>query len=254
MKIPIKLGTDTIIEAIVEIRFQGTEAKTGALLPGILYSDSHIKEQYPRMEELPAAQIPQVVMESDPNFEYAATHKMSGESLAIQIGRKSISMSCKAPYIGWDNFRKEIEALIGILLQSDLLTNVERVSLRCINLLEMPIDEQVHGLEKLRTKITLTDHDLVTDSKAKSTYLRTELLLNDCTNIIQLFWPSKLLRSEGKELHGTIVDVDTIKETTISEFTESYSDLLNVIHDTEKNIFFPLLTQKTLEELEPMYE
>jgi len=253
MQIPIKLETDTIIEAIVEIRFQGIESKTGALLPGILYSDPHIKEQYPKLEELPAAQMPQVVIESDSNLEYAATHRMSGESLAIQIGRKSIAMSCKAPYIGWGKFGKEIEKLIKILLKSELLTNVERVSLRCINLLEMPIEEQVHGLEKLRTKIELTDHNLITDLQAKSTYLRTELLQGGCINIMQLFWPGKLPGAEGKELHGTIVDVDTIKETNISEFTESYSRLLNLVHDTEKKMFFSLLKQETLDELGPIY-
>jgi len=254
MQIPIKLETDTIIEAVAEIRFQGIESKTGALLPGILYSDPHIKEKYPKLEELPAAQMPSAVIESNSDLEYAATHRMSGERLSIQIGRKSIAMSCKTPYIGWNTFGKEIKQLIEILLNSELLANVERVSLRYINLLEMPIEEQVHGLEKLRTQIKLTDHDLITDSQAKSTYLRTELLQSECINIIQLFWPGKLPGAEGKELHGTIVDVDTIKETNISEFTESYPELLNIVHDTEKNIFFPLLTQETLDDLGPIYE
>jgi len=74
-KLPKRLGKETIIEALFEIRFT-SDMQASDVLTGILYSkiDSpkHIKK-------LPATEMPTTIRQNDPNLQFASLVKIQLE-------------------------------------------------------------------------------------------------------------------------------------------------------------------------------
>lgn len=68
MKVPEFLGVNLIIDANIELRFD-TNVFPNAVF-GMLYNE--FKTYYDKVERLPILQIPEQLLETDPNFKYKA--------------------------------------------------------------------------------------------------------------------------------------------------------------------------------------
>jgi len=243
-KLPAKLGKPTVFEAIFEVRGQPI-APLHDILPGVFFSP----ERPSLIERLPAAQIPDVIRNADPTLKYIPLIRISGDSYSLMIGKENVSISCTT-YAGWSKFKKHILEVFGQLEKKKLITKVDRYSLKYVNLLEG---------ENVATLLSSVDLDLKIGSwkiKDQNIQLRAELIYEGFNNAIQIISSAAVQLSE-KPKKGLVIDIDSIMDVNAIDYTQFYNELgkrLDHIHHINKTLFFDCLTDKTIAELEPVYE
>ena len=244
-RIPVKLNKDTIVEALFEIRFNSSKGSIADLLPGLLFGS--IANEFPTIEKLPITNLPSLVILSEPNLRYSPQHRLIGEKYSLLIGEHVFAISCPKPYVGWSEFYPAIIKLTGLLEKTNLISEVERFSIRYVNLI--PSKEAESSPEKLRTNLTLGSYNL----GEKVTQLRTEIIERDFLNVIQVASNTTIELVTGEKLQGCLLDIDTIRLGKFADFWKELPVLLQSAHDVEKMIFFGVLTDKTINELEPIW-
>lgn len=245
-KIPVRLKKEPLLEAIWEIRFSGAKSSAADLLPGMLFKA--LPGRYGNIVRLPVADIPALIVEHDRNLRYAPKIRLENGNQAIQIGEHVVSLSCRRPYSGWNQFSADIRDLAKAVQDTNLIETLERFSLKYIDLIEL---EQPLGLNCLNLALKLGEHEIST----KPVQLRTEIKGNGLVHIVQIVSPSEvtLPGTEGR-LKGVLLDIDTIKPLVEQESWDSLDQRLDDVHAACKKMFFSLLTPETVDKLEPEYE
>ncbi|NKC16045.1 MAG: TIGR04255 family protein [Gammaproteobacteria bacterium] len=244
--LPIRLNKDPIVEAVFEIRFEGTTDSIANLLPGRSYPD--LGEEFPKIEALPQAHFPKEVHQLDPVLRYRATHRLVGDGFVILLGNKVFGLACVGPYVGWAHFRARIVRVVELLQKTKLFKSVERFSLKYINVLTA--QDELPDLQLLDFPLSLGTHDLT----ATTTRLRTEISLDGFLNILQVIPGTRALSPSGQHVRGLLFDIDTISEQPFKDFWAELPQLLDAAHQTEKRLFFTTLTKAALERFEPVWE
>lgn len=243
--IPKKLGKEPLIEAVCELRFKSDKDSISDLLPGLLFQK--LGERYPKVEKLPASNIPSVILKSDPKLCYVPTIKLVGaEPCSIMLGEHVFSFSSTRPYMGWDRFLLTIIELLGILRQTALITHPERISLKYIDILEK---NEGFTLDALNLNLQIGENRIT----GAPVQLRTELETKEFTNIIQIATPAHAELNTGQHFDGIMIDIDTISRTIPSDFWSDQKDFLDRAHALGKFMFFDLLKLETIKILEPEY-
>jgi uncharacterized protein (TIGR04255 family) len=83
--------------------------------------------------------------------------------------------------------------------------------------------------------------------------LRTELREDGFIHIIQILSSAQAVLSTGERFEGLLIDIDTICQREPDEFWSDFQPLLNRAHLLNKILFFHLLTDETIRQLEPEY-
>ena len=144
------------------------------------------------------------------------------------------------------NFQPKIMELAEILKETSLITRPERFSLKYIDVI--PLTESP-SLKPLRVVVKLGTHDLTSNH----VQLRTELPENGFLHIVQIVSSAQAVLSTGEHFEGLLLDIDTICQREPGEFWSDFLPLLNRAHQLDKNLFFHILTDETIDKLEPEY-
>lgn len=236
-KIPVKLARDPIIEAVFEIRFQGSTTSISELLPGLMYPA--IKGEIEVTERLPFADFPAQLIEADPNLRYQPRIRARGSRFSILIGDRSIIVSCPRPYVGWSEFSKILRSVLTSLQKTELISSIERCSVKYSNLLPAETLDDQFSLIKFSSNLgqyNLAKH---------LTFIRSEIEEEGIVNIVEVK-SNSTVRVKNESFSGLLISVDSIL-TKPEEFWANQSDILEKIHRKEKEIFFDLLTPETIE-------
>jgi uncharacterized protein (TIGR04255 family) len=127
--IPLRLNKDPIVEALVELRFRGAGGvPISDLLPGMLFPK--VRDRFPTIASLPISQLPREIRLRDPNLLYKPCHKLDGGQFVIAIGERVFTVSCVRPYVGWKNSEREILDLYGLLGETEIISEIERFSIK----------------------------------------------------------------------------------------------------------------------------
>ena len=245
-KIPIKLRKEPLLEAVWEVRFSESKRSIADLMPGMIFKS--LPDKYGNIVRLPTADIPAPIVENNPNLRYAPKIRLENGNQAVQIGEHSLSLSCRRPYSGWARFSADIHELIKVTQETGLIENLERFSLKYIDLIEL---EQPLGLSCLNLDLKLGEHEISTEP----VQLRTELRERDLIHIIQIVSPAKaVLPALKKQLKGVLVDIDTIKPISEKEPWELLYRRLDDLHISCKRMFFSIVKHETIEKLGPEYK
>jgi len=241
-KLPSKLKHDFILEAIFELRFEPgppSEAVFGLIYPIIVKKFSDLKHIV-----LPFSQLPEVVRNNDIQFKYQALNRFQKEGLSISIGPRVISFSILNPYIGWSCWKPDILEILNSLSVEKVIKNVERTGLRYLNFIE----RDVFPLIKAEIKII--------DSTVKpiSTTVRTEIAEGEYKKALQLANDASI-NENGQIIRGSLIDIDIARNKTIqnNEFRINLETILDKSHKMAKQLFFDILKDEFLDELEPVY-
>ncbi len=244
VQLPTSLGKSPLLEALFEIRFQASRPAAGDLLPGILYSK--LQDQYPDVISLPFSKVPRDLRDSDANFLYQPSHRLVGRNCSIQIGDRVLALAVQI-YPGWSNFKMQAEQLLSSGENTGLIEAVERYSFRYINLIPAP-DGQPQ-LNLLNAKIELGEAPPL----ERGFQLRAEFDDVEFTSVVQVV-PNSSAQVNGRdEVSGLIVDIDTQRSNENANFFEDKSQLLEDGHSALKRLFFSLISDQTLQQLEPSY-
>lgn len=250
VRIPKALLADPIAEAIFEIRFSTKEpAAAGDLLPGMLFPQ--LRKQFGEVISLPISQLPRVVRSQDPNLTYHPTNALLGSGKRLAFGDRVATLSFQRPYPGWPHVRPVINDVILALSGTDLISAVERISLKYVNVLT--IGKDGGDLSVLNVSLKLGSFDLQPAGKL----LRAEVQHRGCINVIQVMTGASLTMVIPKQppttLSGLVLDVDTIRMGPFDDPWRQIPALVDEIHATEKEIFFGLLTDEAIERMRPLY-
>jgi uncharacterized protein (TIGR04255 family) len=242
--VPKRLRKEPLLEAVWEIRFTSDRESVAELLPGLIYKAIDI--EFPKIERLPAADLPSAIVQQDAKLRYVPTVRLEGSPYSIQIGEHVVSLSCRLPYTGWGNFQPKIMELAEILKETSLVTRPERFSLKYIDIISLPVSP---SLKPLRVVVKLGTHDLTSNH----VQLRTELRENGFLHIVQIISSAQAVLSTGERFEGLLLDIDTICQREPGEFWSDFPPLLDRAHQLNKNLFFHILTEETINHLEPEY-
>jgi len=243
--IPTRLRKGPLIEAIWQAQFDAANA--GDLLPGVLFAALRGSHPGVQMQRLPAADIPAVLTQADPNLRYVTKIRMEvpGEPLIWQAGDRVVALNCRQPYVGWPEFKGAIEAFIKIIDASGLVPSPLGHSLRYLDLLTL---DQPLDLSALKLSMQLGDHKV----NRHGLRVRVELPDDDCTHTVQIVTPADSNLPSGK-VTGTLVDMETAPSTPPNSW-DSVREQLEILHTKSKDLFFrQILTDSAIERMEPEY-
>lgn len=235
-----QLDSDPIFEAIFQIRFESNQDAAASILAGLMYP--HVRDIYPKSENLRVPPLPKDVLDNDPRFKYSPEMRYLADDKILSFGKRVMNVISLSPYCKWENFKPLILDALEHLQKSGLATKLERFSFKYANIIEAG-DSPQEQFSLLNCDLTLGEHDLTNCP----TQIRTELNIGNYTNIIQVSPFAELENAvNGKRVRGLLLDIDTIREID-DGFWDQKEALIEECHKTEKDIFRSILKESTLE-------
>ncbi|BEV06875.1 TIGR04255 family protein [Methylophilus sp. DW102] len=246
-RLPIKLGKEPLVDAIFEFRFSSA-IPAAAVLPGILYGRLSGFSQF---QELPQAQIPKPVRESDPFLANAPILTTEWRNFHINIGDSVLSISNKYPYQGWSSFKPAIMEIANTLADYDFIQTLNRFSIKYIDIFDKSLIPQ--NTTALNMNLAIANHSIVNETMQ----FRVEIPRDGFIHAVQVISSANATLPNGKTFNGLLIDVDTIANlppgTHFRKAMENFETSVESIHTSNKSVFFDCLTEQTLELLEPKY-
>lgn len=232
--LPKKIDPCPIAEAIIELRFDTKLPKE--TLIGIIYPK--FKDKYPNFNSLPITQLPVDFIESQPNLKYAPYYKLDNKDFIFQVGPRSFSIVCPKEYKGWPLFFQEIKWIFKQINELEIIKTPERLGIRYINFFK-----NLNIFENIKTELSLGGHSLIKNVNT----LRTEFEVANYNCVYQITNNSLL---QGKE-SGSSIDIDLITQTDLK--SANYEKIIDEAHEMEKKLFFGILKDEFLNQLQPEY-
>jgi uncharacterized protein (TIGR04255 family) len=246
MKLPHKLNKVPIVEAVFEIRY-AAEMATSSVLPGLLFTQLPGKKIFQKQA---AADLPEAFRQADPQLKYAPISGFQwADKFLVLISDRSFGLACMAPYPGWSEFREAILKVVEVVIGADMLSQVERCSLKYINIIPPAIGNAFETFEfelRVGEKIVKDGHFQI----------RSEITEGPLLHIVQIV-SEGAIQAQGRVHSGAVIDVDTVRslgKVSPKDFIATLAEDLDKHHVSTKRMFFSCLKQNALEKLEPVYE
>lgn len=238
--IPVKLKDDAIVEALFEIRFEM------ATIPEVFFG--RLAEYGPwkgfTQAPMPAYNFPPALRQADPLLRYQPVFALvdEGTGRAVRIGPQVLSYHRRMPYVGWAEFKPELDGVIaGVFEKADGLS-VKRLGLRYLNALRT----DVHGIR------LISDLDLKLEVSGESIAGNANLNFTTddsgdtiCTVRIAT---TEFIHGELPKNTSVYVDVDVSTKPGFETNDQALvKNWIEAAHTKEKEQFFRLLTATTIE-------
>lgn len=240
--LPEKLKHDAIVESLLEVRF------TMATIPEIFIGRLAEYEPWKGFSQhrMPAYEIPVALRQVSPNLWFQPIFELSDANSyrSVRIGQQVLSYHRRIPYVGWDAFKKDLDqAMDGLFAKADEL-KIQRLGLRYLNALRADI----HGIE------SISDLDLTFAVAGES--VRDNANVNFTTEItdntactVRIATP-EFVQGVLPPNTSVYVDVDVFtKEGFATTVQSDVAGWIDTAHKKEKEQFFRLLTENTIESL-----
>lgn len=239
---------DPIVEALFEIRFSCHQSTPGNLLPGVLYPA--IRDAFPISQTLDVSGIPVEIRDHDPNLRYAAVQRFQGDKAIVNIGPRSFNVVSPKPYMGWSEFKPLILECLEKLWQTGFINRVERYSLRYINIFPAGSEPKVQFSKVIFNGI-LGKFDL----SQGATQILTDIYHKGILNKVTVSANANAEIHKTREIiSGLMLDIDSIQMVPPKDFWENAADCIELVHDSETDIFFGTASQEALAEYGYTYE
>ena len=240
IKLPKQLGKCPLVDALIEIRFLSSLDKS--VVFGYMYG--LIKDLYPgRVINLPISQIPVQVRDNDPNLQFKPLCRIEGKDTILQLGPDVICLSSQMPYIGWDRLSNTAEKIFNTLYEQGAVQQVIRLGHRYVNFFDGNIED------KLNLSV-----NFINGYNSHNMQIRSEVYDGDFINTLQysnsaVYKPTPV----SQERKGSLIDIDTFRTYSDNFFLENINKEINAAHTSEKHLFYSLLKESFISELDPQY-
>jgi uncharacterized protein (TIGR04255 family) len=239
--VPKKLKNDAIVEAIFEVRFDL------ATIPEILFG--RLADYGPwksfTQRRLPAYEIPAPLRQVDPNLRFQPVFELSSEQRSVRIGPQVISYHRTVPYVGWERFQPELAEMINGLFQMANGLIIRRLGLRYLNALR----SDLHGI----ASISDLDLEIKVASERVPGNVNLNFTIDVASNTACTVRIATTEFVQGKLPPNTSVylDVDVFtKDDFETKEQKAVQNWVTAAHTSEKEQFFRLLTERSIETLE----
>lgn len=247
MKLPKILEREPLVDAVFEVRLNG-DPHMADILPGVLFGQLDPK---PTIQRLPAAEIPQPIRASDPNLTFSPVIRLDWGSFLISVGDRNMVIGCKLPYPKWPRFKEAILDIVSRVARVGIAGPVERYSLKYVNLIQAPT--LANQIAKIIISVKVGEVEVNDDHLSVQVH-RNE---GDTLHIISVVTGAQGRLADGKQVFGTVVDVDSIRNVHFSDFGAFAARLepaIETLRLANKVKFFSCLTEATVIEMGPKYD
>lgn len=230
--LPIKLEHDSIVDAIIEVRFETN------LNPNVVFAYIYgkVREKFNgKVLSLPISQMPPDIIRQDPALKFKPLYRIEGETCSLQVGAQMIALSSKIPYIGWNDFSTMFYEIVNLCFE--YFNKITRLGLRYINFFEGDISN------KININFNLSDK-----YKPSKLNIQTEVLVDGIPNTVQ-YTPNAVWESKN----GAVIDIDTFKLYSAPLGLKDLLSDIELVHQCEKRVFISLLKDELIQELGPQY-
>lgn len=246
-KLPKLLTNPPLVDAVFEVRFSGNP-DFAEFFPGILFSKY---KSSARVTRLPLYGMPEEIRRNDRNLFYAPLVIVDLEGYAVSLSERSMVITAKLPYQGWDKFKIKISEIINLVEKNDFVNQLERFSLKYTNVI--PNNGNEDDLAKTTAKIIIANEE-ITDGNID---VKVEKKIDNIIRIRRITSNVDVTINHSNErMNGLLVESDTIVNGTTDiriDFNYIYNELDN-LKNTNKKDFFDILTPSTINSLGPKYD
>lgn len=245
-RLPTRLTNNPLVGVLFELRFTSSLPLTN-ILPGLIFSELGCSA----IEKTAHAEIPESIKLQNEALAYLPTVKMTWGNYIILMGDRVLVIECRIPYRGWDDFKNKIIELLFLVSKSGVDIEVNRYSLKYIDIVNAEEHEKINRTLKLDFCFGNADLNLA------STQIRTETSINDAAVVIHLAGSARADFEDGTFKEGFLIDTDTIFNVNgnkLQDLLNGFPEKITRLHDINKGLFFSYLTDEGLAELEPQYD
>lgn len=251
MDIPIRLEKPPLTQAVFELRIESCKQLL-QLLPGILYQKFGKNIEAKELSvPIPAAMAEQLEL-LNPQFKFQPKKSVTKDNIVINFGENNIIFVCEGDYPGWHAFSRTIKEILEIIVDSFDSINIERYSMKTINMLS---DQTGMVSSKLKLKIEANGFNICDDNQFFS--LRTDYKSTNLVCVVNVISHAAAKNSSMMTVKtGTLLDVDAICEPytgSLSEFLSDFDGKAEVVHGEAKRRFFSLISDEQLKKFGPIY-
>lgn len=231
------------------MRFSPANDSADSLIAGMVFGA--MSGYFSKSSPLPLSLLPREIRDKEANLHYQPITALEGANFKVLLGKRVAAVSFPKPYPGWGKVRPLVIECFNAVLKTKLVKAVERVSIKYTNLLAQGRDE--NDLSQLNAKVELGEFDV----SGPGLEAKAEIRRNDCITIVQFTVGTKInvtTPNQSYEGRGVMLNVDTIKMGPFSDIEQVLPSILDDVHTTEKETFFGLLKDETLEKLGPVWD
>lgn len=245
MKIPKKITPDRIKDSIVEVRYNSKipfEAIIGILYQSMVPQYTYTNRPLGR-QQFPLPVPPTISQEI--TLSLGGVNLFSNDKIKVQLIPNSIVFNCVGDYIGWIDFKAELEKILSIFIKSIKVDSFTRIGIRYIT--EYP---NLDLVDCVKFNFTFG----MAERKSEKYSFKTEFKLDDYRVILSLNNKLPVVKEANKSPDPiSIIDLDLIKEETFKSDLKTLMGKLDNMHSKEKEVFFNLLKEDFLKSLNPEY-
>jgi uncharacterized protein (TIGR04255 family) len=235
--LPKKITPCPIKEAVFELRFESSVPEDAIF--GIVFNQ--FKEEFNNTAtSLPILEIPSQIRNQDPNLMFAPHYKMDSEFFTMQVGPKVISLVNINEYKGWKYFQERIAKTFERLQTIGIVTKVNRLALRYIN-----IFPNKDIFESSSVRILLENSPL----DSSNINLVTEIKKGSISSSIRVISGAQVAMV-NEIIQGSVVDIDSSIQNVESN---CFLNNLNQVHEEEKRLFYKIIGSEGLKTLTVEY-
>jgi len=240
MKIPLKITPDHIRDSIVQVYFESEIP----YIPSIGYFHSYLLSMG---YDYTSSQIKQSKSnEIDLSF---LNHLFVSNSKGIKLNihpNGSLIFNCISSYPGWSIYSEELERVINKLIEVGLIKSVTRIGVRYTS--EFP---DINILDNINFYCTTN----ISQENILNGKFNLEIQDKDCRVILNIVSNAPIMpfvNSTGNFI--SLIDIDVIIEKFKHSNTKEIMNIINNLHQKQKENFFTLLKEDFLNTLNPIYE
>lgn len=250
MKIPIKIQPDRIKDSIVQVFF--TSDLPFELLIGYFHRVL-IKEQFHYISQPNIINQGLIEKQQQANQEINInlSHLFVNDKKTVKLQihpNKSLSFNNISAYIGWAAYSEYIDRVLNTLINADLIKSVNRVGVRYISEFQ-----NINILDKIKFNYdTSFPGSPITTSQSNLRWIDGDKRIS--MNIASGIPVHGIVNDKGLEVEFiSLIDVDVIKSDFDSIKLDSIIEIISATHNKQKEVFFSLLKEDFLNELNPVY-
>lgn len=243
---PSRLTKEPLMDAVFEIRLDAPDGMP-SLLPGMLLG---ILEGEKTIEATPNSQAPKEIRDRDPSFRHAPLVKIGWDSYWIFIGDRMLSIACKLPYPGWEEFKKNIIRITNFAVAHHMIDSVSRYSLKYVNVFDT---SNLSPSQTFKVEVKIGGRHLQTNPF----HVRAEINSNEITSAIQVISDAEVTVLNRAPIDGAVLEIDSsveLSNETSEEFYRLLPDRLEKIKLENRVAFYECISDEALNDLGPVYE
>lgn len=236
MKLPLEISPNPLVSSTVEIRFI-SELEKLKLFP-LVYQK--FQNFLPNLNE---NIVPKQIKELDPQFAYSADYILSNNDYSLAFGINVISFENVNDYKLWGNYFPFIKESLTRFFELGIIKYIDRIGVRYGSVFDKNED-----VSKVITYLPAVPID---GYEQKFGLFRCNLIKDEFNFLLQIADNVKVTKS-NKLMSGTYIDIDGSYTNRIEPNKEVF-DIIDNLHQQQKEVFFNLLKKSFLDTLTLTY-